>query len=87
MGTIAALVGIGLGALMVLAGLVMIAPGVRVHQLQAYGSGSWVFRAGALLTLIGLILARIGSAPTQLTQVGVLAGGGGAAGRVVHPEP
>jgi hypothetical protein len=29
-----ALVGIGLGAVMVLAGLVMIAPGVRIHQIR-----------------------------------------------------
>ena len=75
MGMLAALVGIGLGALGVLAGLVMIAPEVRVHQIRVYGAGSWVFRAGALLALIGVILARTSGAPAPLNQVGALAGG------------
>jgi hypothetical protein len=34
-----------------------------------------VFRAGALLTLAGLILARLASAPAQIGQVGLLVGG------------
>src|SRR5262245_48629641 len=70
-----ALVGIGLGAVLVLGGLVMIAPEVRVHQIRVYSPGSWVFRIGALLALIGLVLARVGGAPTQIVQVGLLVGG------------
>ena len=70
-----ALIGIGLGAVLVLAGLVMIAPEVRVHQIRVYGPGSWVFRAGVLLALIGSILARLGAAPAPISQVGMLVGG------------
>ena len=75
METLGALAGIGIGAVMVLAGLVMIAPEVKIHQIRVYGAGSWVFRAGALLTLIGLIVARLANAPEQIGQVGLVVGG------------
>jgi hypothetical protein len=75
MGSLAALLAMGVGAVLVLAGLVMIAPEVRVHRIRVYSAGSWVFRVGAALTLAGLLLTRIASAPVELVKIGVLIGG------------
>jgi hypothetical protein len=69
------LVGIGSGALLVLVGLVMIAAQVRVHQIEVYSIGSWVFRVGAVLSLFGLILMATGDGSgAELGRVGLLTG-------------
>lgn len=56
MGATISILGVLGGALLVQAGLVMIAPQVRVHQIHIYSQGTWVLRLGALLTLGGVLL-------------------------------
>lgn len=58
------------GALLVQAGLVLIAPQVRIHQIRIYSQESWVLRLGALLTLVGVV---IGGAP-MLQKVALITG-------------
>lgn len=77
------LIAIGSGALLVLVGLLMIAPQVRVHQIRIYSPGSWLFRVGMLLTALGVLLARGGDAPKELLQVGQLIGVAGIMGGVI----
>jgi len=54
---------IGIGALLALAGLLMIAPQVRVHQIRVYSRGSWLFRAGMILTALGVLASLSGASP------------------------
>jgi predicted phage tail protein len=70
-----ALVGIAVGAAMVLLGLAMIAPQVRVHQIRQNSTGTWIFRAGAAVTALGLVFAIMGSTPPELKKVGLLVAG------------
>lgn len=51
-----ALLGV-VGTLLYLAGLVMVAAQVRVHQITVYSRGSWLFRVGALLAAGGALLS------------------------------
>jgi hypothetical protein len=74
------LLGILLGALLLLAGLVMIAAQVRTHQIRVYGAGSWVFRGGAVLSAAGLALLALNGGPAELSTVGLLAGVAGLLG-------
>ena len=69
------LVGVLLGMLLLLIGLVMIASQVRVHQIEVYSAGSWVFRAGALLSIAGLLVSKTAGGPAELAKVGWLTGG------------
>ncbi len=68
------LLGVGIGVLAILAGLVMIAPQVRVHRIAVWSAGSWVFRAGAILEALGLILLKAGGGPGVLGTVGLMGG-------------
>lgn len=77
MGATISILGVLGGALLVQAGLVMIAPQVRIHQIRIYSQGSWVLRLGAVLTLTGVVL---GGAPmlqkiALITGISVLMGG------------
>ncbi len=77
------LIAVGIGSLLVLVGLVMIAPQVRVHQIKIYSPGSWLFRVGMALTALGVLLGHSGDAPKELLQVGLLIGVAGLMGGVI----
>jgi hypothetical protein len=68
------LLGILLGALGVLLGLVLIAPEVRIHQITVTSRGSWVYRGGAMLTLIGLAGLILGDGAGEIASVGLITG-------------
>jgi hypothetical protein len=72
--------GIIFGAMLVLAGLLMIAPQVRVHQIRIYSVGSWMYRAGIALSLIGLIVLPLSDGLDALAQVGLVTGVAGLMG-------
>lgn len=69
------------GGMLALAGLLMIAPQVRRHEIQVYSWRSWLFRAGMLLTLIGMGLLW-GDYP-ELATVGLLIGITGVLGGLI----
>ena len=71
------------GSLLVLVGLLMIAPQVRVHQIRIYSPGSWLFRAGMILTALGILAALSGDHPLQLIQVAQLIGVAGLMGGLI----
>ncbi len=75
-----ALLGVMLGALGVLFGLVLIAPEVRIHQIAVYSRGSWVYRVGALLSLIGLLALILGNGASEIASVGLVTGIAGVLG-------
>lgn len=74
------LIAILLGALLVLVGLVLIANQVRVHQIQVYGVGSWLFRGGVILSVLGLLLLLANVGPREMALVGTTIGGAGLLG-------
>jgi|SRR5450432_4583717 hypothetical protein len=75
---------IGIGSLLVLVGLLMIAPQVRVHRIKVYSVGSWLFRAGMILTLLRSVAALSGGdTPTQVIQVAQLMGVAGIMGGII----
>ena len=74
------LIGIGIGSLLVLAGLLIIAPQVRVHQIKVYSAGSWVFRLGMILSGLTVLWNGV---PTPFLQVGQLMGVAGLMGGVI----
>jgi hypothetical protein len=69
--------------MLVLAGLLMIAPQVRVHQIRIYSVGSWMYRAGIALSLIGLIVLPLSDGLDALAQVGLVTGVAGLMGGVI----
>jgi hypothetical protein len=77
------LIAISLGAALTLIGLLLIAPEVKVHQIRVYSPGSWVFRAGMALTLIGLMGVWANNGAQELRQVGLVVGVAGAMGGVI----
>jgi len=76
-------IGIVLGALLVLMGLLMIAPQVRVHQIKVYSRGSWVYRIGIALSVIGLIVLPLSDGINELAQVGLVTGVAGLMGGII----
>ena len=64
-----------MGAILILTGLVMIAPEVRFHRIQTGGLGAWFFRAGGLFTILALAMVWVTGGPSDLGKVGVLVGG------------
>jgi hypothetical protein len=52
-----ALLFICLGGLLALAGLVALAPQVRLHQIEPQSWRAWLFRAGAVAVIAGQILS------------------------------
>jgi hypothetical protein len=83
MAALLSFIGIIFGALLVLVGLLMIASQVRVHQIRIYSVGSWVYRAGILLSLIGLIAIPLSDGLDELAQVGLVTGVAGLMGGVI----
>ncbi len=83
MSDLLSLIAIGLGSLLVLVGLLMIAPEVRVHQIKVYSRGSWLFRAGMVLLGIGVVVMLGGEHPRELAQVAQLMGVTGIMGGVI----
>ena len=83
MAALASFLCVGIGSLLVLVGLLMIAPQVRVHQIKVYSAGSWLFRAGMILTALGILLVIGRDHPVQLVQVGQLMGIAGLMGGVI----
>ncbi len=77
------LIALGVGALLSLLGLVLIAPQVRVHQIKVDSPGSWLFRVGMLLLVLALIAARGSDLPRQFALVGQLLGLTGVLGGVI----
>ena len=73
----------GVGSILVLIGLLMIAVQVRVHQIRIYGVGSWLFRSGMALTILAIILVAGDDHLKQLLQVGQLMGVAGLMGGVI----
>lgn len=68
------LIGIGLGALLVLDALVMIAPQVKKHRIAVYGVGGWVFRVGAALSAVGLVILKVMGGEEALRLIGLWTG-------------
>lgn len=62
------------GSLLTLAGLVGVAPQVRVHQIDPQSPMAWLFKAGALALISGQILGLINSPATALVTVTLLMG-------------
>jgi hypothetical protein len=83
MATLLSLLCIGIGAVLVLVGLLMIAPQVRVHKIKIYSPGSWLFRAGMILTTLGILVALSGDRLRPLMQVGQLMGVAGLMGGII----
>ncbi len=81
--TLLSLLAIGMGALLVLVGLLLIAPQVRVHQIKVYSTGSWLFRAGMLSTVFGILITLSGDRSNPLMQVGQLLGVAGLMGGLI----
>ncbi|MEP7286523.1 MAG: hypothetical protein ABI947_12225 [Chloroflexota bacterium] len=77
------IVAIGIGALLVLVGLLMIAPQVRVHKIKIYSAGSWLYRVGMLLVTVGLILLIVTEHSKPLGQIGWIIGVTGIMGGVI----
>lgn len=74
MDTLLATIGILFGAVGVIIGLLMIAPQVRVHQIEIYSRGSWVFRIGAGLSIIGLLTNLLAAENDALGDIGIVTG-------------
>ena len=74
---------LSLGALLTLGGLLLIAPQVRVHQIEAYSRGSWLFRAGMALSALGLLVLRLTSGSDDLRRVGLVIGVAGVMGGLI----
>ena len=69
-----ALIFILLGTMMVLAGLVMIAPQVQVHQIAVTSRAARIFRLGAVSLIVGELLGLIGSLESALRTVSLIMG-------------
>lgn len=74
MADLVSLIGIGVGALLVLFGLVLIATQVRIHQIRVYSAGSWIFRVGAVLSALGLVTLLVRGGAQELASVGLVTG-------------
>ena len=83
MAELVSFIGIIFGAVLVLIGLLLIAPQVRVHQIRKYSAGSWVFRAGIGLSLIGLIALTFSDGIDELGPVGIVTGIAGLMGGLI----
>ena len=83
MASLLSLISIAIGALLILIGLLMIAPQVRVHQIKIYSTGSWLFRIGMIAMVIGILAAQDSDLPKQVIQVAQLMGLTGLMGGVI----
>ena len=68
------------GSLLLLIGLVMIANQVRLHQIRIYSAASWVYRIGAFLSALGLLIMLLGDGLSELATLGLVTGGAGLLG-------
>ena len=66
--------GIGLGAILSIIGLLLIAPQVKVHRIEVYSPGSWFYRSGTGLLIIGILALIIDEGMGELAQTGLLMG-------------
>ncbi|MCI0713640.1 MAG: hypothetical protein L0154_26015 [Chloroflexi bacterium] len=82
------LLGILLGSAAMIVGLVLIAPQVRVHQIEKKSRGSQTFLIGSGLVSVGLLFLLLDSGTMVMAQVGLLMGFLGflVAGLVGHHE-
>lgn len=82
------LLGILFGSAAIIVGLVLIAPQVRVHQIEKESRGSRTFLIGAGLVSVGLLFLLLDSGTVVMAQVSLLVGFLGflAAGLVGHHE-
>ena len=82
------LMGILLGSAAMIVGLVLIAPQIRVHQIEKNSRGSRTFLIGSGLVSVGLLFLLLDSGALVLAQVSLLMGFMGflAAGLVGHHE-
>ncbi|MCB0208891.1 MAG: hypothetical protein KDJ52_06165 [Anaerolineae bacterium] len=69
-----AIIFILLGSLFALAGLVGLAPQVRVHQIDPQSTMAWLFRAGAFAILSGQVLGLVNPLDTAFVTVSLLMG-------------
>lgn len=83
MATFILLIMVGLGSLCTLAGLLLIAPEVRIHQIKVNSRGSALFRAGMLLVAAGIGIGLAYELPGEFAQVGQLMGVAGIMGGVI----
>lgn len=83
MALLISLIAIGIGSLLTLLGLLLIAPEVRVHQIQVYSRGSGLFRAGMLLVILGIGAGLAANMPEAFAQVGQLMGVAGLMGGLI----
>jgi hypothetical protein len=81
MGLLVAFIGVIGGSVLILPGMLLIAAQVRVHRIMVYSVGSWLFRGGMALVILGLA-ASMGTNFPELRMVGMVAGGTGLLGGV-----
>lgn len=72
--TLIAMIGIVLGSVLMLLGLLLIAPQVRVHKIKVNSPGGWVFVAGALSVHFGQLALWFGDRLPVLAQVALVMG-------------
>ncbi|NDJ55287.1 MAG: hypothetical protein GYB68_19620 [Chloroflexi bacterium] len=72
--TILTLLALGGGIAFILFGLILIAPQVRIHQIEIYSLGSWVFRAGIGLSLLAVVVMAGTGVLQELESISLWAG-------------
>jgi hypothetical protein len=76
-------IGILLGTILTIIGLLMIAPQVKVHQIRVNSWGSWLFRLGMVLAMVGLVINIISVDSTPLQNIGIVTGVSGLMGGII----
>ena len=66
--------GIIIGVILTLTGLLMIAPQVRIHQIEVYSRAAWIFRSGTLFTTLGLLVLLLSDGHREIGQIGFVVG-------------
>jgi len=70
-----ALLFIGIGTLLTLAGLAAVGPQVRVHQVRANSRPAWLLKFGAGLLILGEVVALITGLDPALVTICLIMGG------------
>lgn len=74
MATLLATIGILLGTLILIFGLLLLAPQVKVHAIKKNSSANWLFRVGGVLTILGLVFNVVSAANNALQEIGIVTG-------------
>ena len=74
MDTLLATFGILIGTLLLILGLVLLAPQVKVHEIEKYSRASWLIRTGAIMAIIGLFVNLISASNDALHDIGIVTG-------------